>query len=833
MNGGPATEGARAGPGGAAAADGPDVATVARTPRGWIDRLPRGRPRRDRLALALVLACQLALATVYARATPPWETPDEQWHMGYVTWLRETHRLPPLTAEMLDTPLRQEASQAPLYYVLAAAATLPWPFGPDDLARAFVENPTRFKGVGLAPRQHNYALHGPWDDPAVPIIRALRAARAVAALFGLLAAWAAWRLARQLRPGQPWFAVAAAAWVAFTPQVLFLSGAASNDSAVAALATLALTAAVAFPDRPGDGAAARLGAWYGLAALAKSSALALGPIVAVSVVFGAWRSRSSRGVMVSVVRWGAISLVAAIATGGWWYIRNVVQYGTLFGRALHLAMPWAHRVPHSLARLARDDAFDLLFMSYWGVFGWGTVRYPRWVYDVAQWVVAAAVLGGVLTGATWWRTRRVGGGGAGVGVGGGTGGAMAGALLGATNGGERTVGGSRWWGFGLCAAWSAITIVTLVVWMRQVEANWGRLLFPALGAITVLIVAGLGRLKPRGAWVAVALAGLVVWSVTGPVIALRSAYGPPRFLSESEVLALDDRVDWRMGDAVTLLSFTPLEPTAANPGFWPVRLCWQAIRRPDFEPSAFVHLVGAADAIMASYDGTPGGGTWPGGAWRPGEAVCERIEVAIGQPEQPVPAPAVYRVAVGMFDRDSQERMVTVDRNGQPVVGNFVGQVKVHGTRPDRTPRDAGANIRFGDGDVDIRLVDRSVPASVCAGSPLTLTLTLDVEAPPTEDLQLMVHLRQPGSTTAAAQADGAIAQRGLPYPSSAWSAGERLEDVRAIDLPEDLTPGPYAIAVGFYRLSDGTRLNVLVAGTEVADRAYVLDDLVEVRACP
>ncbi|MFN8424245.1 MAG: hypothetical protein U0470_13010 [Anaerolineae bacterium] len=46
-------------------------------------------------------------------------------------------------------------------------------------------------------------------------------------------------------------------------------------------------------------------------------------------------------------------------------------------------MPWAHRTPHGIGRLIGDHAFDLLFMSYWAVFGWGTVRYPAAVYAVA------------------------------------------------------------------------------------------------------------------------------------------------------------------------------------------------------------------------------------------------------------------------------------------------------------------------------------------------------------------------------------------------------------------------------------------------------------------
>ncbi|MEO8084310.1 MAG: hypothetical protein ABI780_10840, partial [Ardenticatenales bacterium] len=664
-----------------------------------------------RAALTAVVVSHIALAQWFAATTPPWETPDEPWHMGYIVWLRETGGLPPPTLAMLDTPVRQEASQAPLYYVAAAVATAPWSFGRDQLTAAFVENPTRFKGVGLAPRQHNFALHGPWDAADRAIIRALRAARAVATLFGALAVLAVWRLTRIVRPGRPWLAVGAAALAAWTPQVVFLSGAASNATAVAALATLALGAAIAFPRRPSARGAAGLGALYGAAMLAKSSALALGPIVALAILVGAWRAAEGRigaaeGRIGAAARraapWAALALCAALLCGGWWYVRNVVGYGTLFGRALHLAMPWAHRTPHGVGRLIDDHAFDLLFMSYWAVFGWGTIRFPAAVYAVVRAMCFAAALGLAWSAARTLRRTTL----------------------------RRIAVDETAWAYGLCAAWALTVFVALVAWMRVVEASWGRLLFPALGAIAVLLACGLERLPRRGVWLGAALVGLLVWSASAPALALRRAYGPLPRLSAAAVDALGDRVDWRMGDAVTLLAFTPLEPSATNPGFWPVRLCWRAIARPAFEPSVFVHIVGAADRIVASYDGTPGGGTWPGGAWRPGEALCEDVDVPIGEEDKPVPAPAAYRVAVGMFDRDTEARMATVDRDGQAVVGNFVATVKIAGS-PGTAADEASAPVRFGDGDVDLRLVDTTAPASVCAGAALTVALTIDVLAPP------------------------------------------------------------------------------------------------------
>lgn len=792
------------------------------------------RVRPDHAVLVVTVAVHLALAHVYAAATPPWETPDEPWHMGLIVWLRETRRLPPLDASMLATPLRQEASQAPLYYVAAAVAGLRHAVDQAALAAAFVENPTRFKGVGLAPKQHNYALHGPWDAPERPIIRALRAARAVAALFGALAVVAVWRLARRLRPRRPWFAVACAAMAAAQPQLVYLSAAASNDTAVAALATLALGAVVAFPARPSTAAAARLGAWYGLAALAKSSALALGPLIAAAMLAGAWRSAAAapdrwRRATAATLRWGVAAAGAAMAAGGWWYLRNLVRFGTLFGRELHLAMPWAHAAPHSLSRLVADHAFDLLFMSYWAVFGWGTVRYPRWTYGLVELGVAAAGVGLVVAAV---RSRHA----------------------------WRSAAAARWL---LCAAWAILSFVALVAWMRLVEANWGRLLFPALGAITVLLAAGLDALPPRGRWPALASAALLAWSATAPAVALRRAFGPPRLLAADDVAALEGRLAWRMGDVVTLLAARPLEPQAlANPGFWPIELCWRAEAVPPFEPSVFVHLVGARDRIVASYDGTPGGGTWPGGAWRPGDTVCERVDVAIGDDDGPVPAPAVYRVAIGMFDRVTGARMATTDAAGRPVVGNFAGTVKVAGPAtgrgdgeddraddgtgdgadngaapgvagpaPDATAAAVSAT-RFGEGPVDIRLRRLEAPDAVCAGGTLSVTLGLDVVGPPGEDLQLMLHLRPPGDDRPIAQGDAPLSQRGLPYPSSAWSAGERLDDVRPIAVPTDAPPGRYEVAFALYRLADLGRLALAVDGRDVPARAVTAAGGVAVRRC-
>ncbi|MEO8082287.1 MAG: hypothetical protein ABI780_00545, partial [Ardenticatenales bacterium] len=119
------------------------------------------------------------------------------------------------------------------------------------------------------------------------------------------------------------------------------------------------------------------------------------------------------------------------------------------------------------------------------------------------------------------------------------------------------------------------------------------------------------------------------------------------------------------------------------------------------------------------------------------------------------------------------------------------------------------------------------------AGAALTVALTIDVLAPPHVDLQRLIHLRRRGEVAPVAQGDGPVMQQGLPYPSSLWSAGERLVDERRIDVPPDVAAGQYEVATGFYRLDDLVRVPLTVRGVDDASRAYVLPRPVEVRRCP
>ena len=104
-------------------------------------------------ACATLLAAFVSVAGLYSVVNPLFEAPDEIWHYEYVRWLAEGHGLP-RPADVGTAPWRQEGSQPPLYYLLAAVLTLP--FSTENAATAIRYNP--HAAVGQPAAVDNYPV---------------------------------------------------------------------------------------------------------------------------------------------------------------------------------------------------------------------------------------------------------------------------------------------------------------------------------------------------------------------------------------------------------------------------------------------------------------------------------------------------------------------------------------------------------------------------------------------------------------------------------------------------------------------------------------------------
>jgi 4-amino-4-deoxy-L-arabinose transferase-like glycosyltransferase len=235
---------------------------------------------------------------------------------------------------------------------------------------------------------------------ASPFTR-VAAVRWVSTLIGVLAVFLAWLLAAQVFRRE-WLQLTVAAMVALQPMIGFLSGIVSNDIAVTAGYTGAL-ALMLFMLRTAPRAAQ--GAWLGgaiaLALLVKSTALALLPLAVLAYAGQALAWRDRRG---EVLRSAAIGLGVVAVLAGWWYVRSLIEYGSVTGAATDVVPSGQGEAasPGNVLSLASEWT-RLTYRTYWWHFFWWEAPRQSVFFLVPYAVGGIGVLGLV---AMFWRRWR-------------------------------------------------------------------------------------------------------------------------------------------------------------------------------------------------------------------------------------------------------------------------------------------------------------------------------------------------------------------------------------------------------------------------------------------
>ncbi len=227
------------------------------------------------LLLALILLVYLILATLYAVNVPAWQAPDEPAHFNYIHELATTGQIPVLRAgdydeaynraltsqrfppELSIAPLRYEAHQPPLYYLLGAAIF-------------------RVSGGELLPL------------------------RLLSVALGALLIVIIYAIVRLIFPGRAELALGAAAFTAFLPMHVAQAASVNNDAlaelllaAILLLAIRYLRLALLGPRPPSRWDALAIGLLLGLALVTKVSAYVAIP-VALAAPLIAWHETRRR-----------------------------------------------------------------------------------------------------------------------------------------------------------------------------------------------------------------------------------------------------------------------------------------------------------------------------------------------------------------------------------------------------------------------------------------------------------------------------------------------------------------------------------------------------------
>lgn len=578
-------------------------------------------------SLALLLLLFVGLAMLYNAAVPLGEGPDESGHMNYVLFLAREARLPVQRSEGQASDVPGEGHQPPLAYLLALPAVLWLP--PE--ARQFEQsaNPQFLWNDGSESAAFIRASQEYW--PWQGVVLAWHLARTVSTLLGAITIVGIWAAAQPLcaRWQRPHLALFAAALAALNPQFLFSAALVSNDMLLAALSAGLFWLCVAAPAASAPRfywQAAAGGVLLGLALLTKQNALLLLPLL----LWWSWRSAAGwRQRAAHSAAW----LGTALLLAGWWYLRNWQLYSDPLGlSAFRATYATQDFVWHSLP--AWGSALLQLHASFWARFGWLSLHPPAWILWLYALLGLAALVG---------LLRHV---------------VRAGLL---PPGGWRAALRNPWAGVLLlpllALAWVVSFALTagLVAWQ-------GRMLFPALPALALLLALGLDSL-PRSpqAWRVLwglLLPVLLLLAWTLPLLVIAPAY-PWHTLPPAAALERIERPvyaryaqEWERG--IELRGWYISSPGAAGKAdsqavragqAISVTLIWHALERVPEDWTVFLHLVDDAGGIVAESNSKPQNGQMPLPLWTPGDWLRDTHTLAL-------PAdlpPGSYRLRVGLY----------------------------------------------------------------------------------------------------------------------------------------------------------------------------------------
>lgn len=717
-------------------------------------------------SLLAIIAFYLLLAVLYSSSIPPFEGPDESEHFAYISWLAEGKGFPPQGDAAWDTPIRQEAGQSPLYYLLASVPALIVDI--NEPPAEYRPNP-HFVGVfpRIQPDNDNRAIHYPTDArPLRGGWLVLSIARALTIAFGVLLLVSVYGIARQVHPENRQIALAATLLVAVTPQVIFISSVASNDIPAAAFSALSLwTLALLVRKGPTRKRALIVGVAYGLAILTKASAIALALPIAIALL---WLWLSGRQSFGQVLKTGLWLSLGALVVAGWWLIRTWVLYGSPLGLETHDRTPWAVTNPEELAKPYRR--WLEVFRSYWLALGWGTIRPEEWLYRIFMAATALSIAGQAFSVWLWWRRPR-------------------------PRPDVKPI-------LILILATAVVAVgLSLELWMRRVVAPYGRLLFPAVAAVAILLVTGWQAISSKLPFI---IAGIMaVLAIAAPFWLIRPAYQLPEPLTSEDIAELPPSRGIYFGSSpdeplAELIKFEVLERTVIADSPLPVEICWRIFDQSEQPYAVLVHIIGPDNALISHRRTYPGLGHQPTTLWTPGDVLCDLVRVKVWDDLQET---LVYQVEIAMLNQESGQRLPAYDAAGNPVGTLFLGRIRLV-TLHDH---ELIVSTAIGKHDPPVQLVNYELPPAWQAGQVSDFTLEWSVSQSLDKDYQVFVHLRQPDSSENVAQADGPPLDGW--YPTSYWEPGEIIEDIRSFSLPADIQPGIYQLFVGLYNLPTGERL--------------------------
>ncbi|HEY3291863.1 MAG TPA: glycosyltransferase family 39 protein [Anaerolineae bacterium] len=738
----------------------------------------------EHIALAVMVTVFILCGIVYSVSTPFLDVSDEVRHYAMVEQLAQGLGLPrqdPAHHGFYE----QEGSQPPLYY--AVMALLAQPFDRSDFMQLAQFNPHALLGRADATSNVNQLIHTaaeafPWRG-TVLVVQLMRflgiamGAVTVLCTYGIARGLLSRSDAHTSERRMALVALAAASLTAFNPMFVFIMASVNNDTLATMLSSLSLLLAIRTL-RLGLTwrRAAVLGLVLGLAALSKSSALALAAIIPPAIFINEWLQRRAD---TRSARWLSLlpplllmaGLVFIIA--GWWYVRNAMLYsGDFTGTTMMASIAGARdKLPSFLELVAEWDGFRKAWL---GLFGAVNIPMADWIYAVFDVILLAAGIGWLSKIRDW--------------------------VIGAR---ERVQTIATLTCFGAFA----IAFAALIRWTSITLASQGRLLFPVIAVVSTFIALGLARLvylshiriwqRLAMGLVAVICVGFAILTAVSPFLYIQPAYATPHILASEAQLPTDMvKTELRFDDNVRWIGYHVDTPRIKPGESFDVTLYWQGLKPMTADYSLFIRLYGRDDTQIFLLDTYPGGGTWQTTRWQPGDIVADHYRLNVtGNMTNTRLMPTALWLDIGFWNFTSKRFLQTYDGSGQPT---------------GRQRYEAGSMAITTQSEAELHYAGAGLSAAHTAistaqdASSLTINLKWFVTKDFTEDYTVFMHLFN-STGERVAQADGRAA--GGAFSARWWRAGDAVADVHVMKLPDHLPAGEYVLKYGLYKPVDGTRM--------------------------
>ena len=738
---------------------------------------------RAHWAIGLILFAFIGLGITYSLVTPVFEASDEIWHYPVVKHIADTGTLP-VQRPGVEQPWRQEGSQPPLYYIVAALTTS-W-IDTSDMAELLSRNPHAQIGVPLAEGNKNMIIHTARESfPYRGTTLAVHIIRFLSLLMGAATVFLTYLISLELFPSRQSLAIGAAAINAFNPMFIFISGSVCNDNLVVPLSSLALLLLLRLMKAPPSRRMLiALGSIIGLAAITKISALGLVPLTFLALGYLAFQQRSWS----SFLKGGLLVSAPILILASWWYARNWVLYGDPLGLGIMVAIAGPRLREPSLAQLLGE--FQGFRMAYWGVFGGFNILADRWVYalfDILGLLALAGLIIATIKGLmrrSWERTPS---------------------LL-------------------LLGLWVVMLLIGLVRWTQMTKASSGRLLFPGISALSFFLALGLERLvgqRYRRYLLGSLIVLMLFIALSCPFRYIAPAYARPPLLSEEEMGSISHRLEVDYEGEIRLLGYD-IEERVIRPGeFLPITLYWQSLKVMERDYTVYLKLFGPDNEVIGQTDTYPGLGSYPTTFWQEGDIIKDTYALGI---ERPVEPPFAALIEVGLYERGTMRDLAAYGGEGQAVDRVIIERVKIAPRKVQEYVISHPLEVNLGN---QVELIGDDIEeGEVEVGGRVQLTLYWRALAQIDRDYTVFTHLIDEEGRIWGQEDNEPL---GGSYPTSFWDAGEIVRDDYELIVRADTSPGEYGLEVGMYLAETGGRLPVSTAEGEFLGNRILLPITIEV----